>query len=102
MGKEYRHRGRFPSVGDPILELIGVNLETVDKIDPIDIERAWERLERLDLEAAEILQMSEFTPMTLKEIAGIVGLKLTRTKDKKAWAILKLREYLGEEGVFPP
>jgi RNA polymerase sigma factor (TIGR02999 family) len=69
----------------------------VDAVDALDLDRTLKKLERLDPEAARIVELRFFGGLTIEETAAVLGVSVATVK--RDWAIAKgwmYRELTGE------
>src|SRR6185295_436433 len=75
----------------------------VDAVDALDLNRALEKLERIDPDAAKIVELRFFGGLTIEETAAALGISAATVK--REWAIAKgwlHRELTGERPPDAP
>ncbi|HEY3043180.1 MAG TPA: sigma-70 family RNA polymerase sigma factor [Vicinamibacterales bacterium] len=96
-----RHEGRRKRGGGspqvPLDEAMVAAPMPVDAVDALDLDRALQKLERIDPDEAKIVELRFFGGLTIEETAAALGISVATVK--REWAIAKgwlHRELTGE------
>lgn len=84
-----RERGRQKRGGDRVhVQLVEALIEGVSKDTPdfVDLDKAMERMEQLDADAARVVELKFYGGMTLREICETMGVSRATVSRKWTWA----------------